>query len=222
MRTKSIVKQLRDSITQLDALLNNNDHELKTGKKADILMEKAQLQRLLLQHEKDERETNNKAKIEELTIQHDADASRIRELETELQSKPREVVRTVLDENHEATLEKNGILSAVLKQIVASMNDTERQVIVVRTCQSYGNGDISLEVAREIAAACRLEFNEQMQMSLEYEHKGDKALEDLIAQHEISGVEGGITRFVRALLVVRCGGLPFNLTIPRRRLDDFV
>lgn len=215
---KSIKKTLALFEAQLDSV------ELKDSRRVALLSEISHLQVLIYEDAKNTREDEADAQIAELTQQTAQQASRIATLESEnaaLRSAKPEV-KTVLNPEHAVTLQQNAKLSSALKQVITSMNDTERQVALVRVCQSYSDRGITLDIAREIAAAAQMSFNEQAQMYRDYAAKSDKALEELVEQHESTGTEGGITQFVRALLIVRHGGLVFNVTVASRNpLVDF-
>lgn len=191
MSIKSIVTQIKETISQLDELLGSTD--LKDGKRADILMERSRLLTSLLAQENTDRQNTGELKIAQLTEQHNAHAHRISELQTEnrnLRSKPAEVIREK-DPEAEGIREQNVALTSIIKLLVRDMTEEECAVHAIRAIQT-----LSPDAARRLCELARGNYREYAQMS----RYSDGELQDVIARAQI---DGPAVIFARAALGLR-------------------
>lgn|GEM_PF-5941456 len=195
MSIKSIVAQIKETISQLDELLGSTD--LKEGKRADILMERSRLLTTLLAQENTDRQTTDEAKIKELTAQQEAAAKEIESLKTEvaeLRVRAQQVIREVIpDPDHAAVREQNTALISILKLIAELMPEDERQQVVV-----HGIERLPSDAARLLCTLVGLNYVEQVQMFRAYTTAAQ--LRDVIQKAQR---EGPAVLFARAMLAIR-------------------
>lgn len=141
--TPRSVKALRNLITDIDALSQNED--IRPSKKADLLLEKSTLTRALINAEAEAEESEQAEKIASLESQHEADQRRVSELTVEnrrLTSTPVRVERIPDPDASRVRQERDGLksaLNALAKMMLTLDQKAQAAVAFAQMCQSQEN-----------------------------------------------------------------------------------
>jgi hypothetical protein len=136
--TPRSVKALRNLITDIDALSQNED--IRPSKKADLLLEKSTLTRALINAEAEVEESGQAEKISTLKQQHEADQRRMSELTAEnrrLTSAPIQIERIPDPGASNVRWERDGLKSALnaLAKTLTLDQKAQAAVAFAQMCQ---------------------------------------------------------------------------------------
>jgi hypothetical protein len=195
-RRRSPRRQLEDIVKQFDDCLSSQ--ELKDGKRADVLIEKAGVLKTLLQVETDEKHDEALVETQRLQEQHTVDAATIEQLKarvTELESRTNEVKTvTVSDPETARVKELNAALENLLRVLASRItSDDGKAQMAVRVLQSCPE-----PAARLFLPMLGLDYVEYARMMLNY--KTDRELLRIV-ENAVNG-DGPLSRFARARLAV--------------------
>jgi len=186
-------RDLQATIAQIDALFPTLAD--KPSKQADILCEKSSAIKTLLNLEAEERETEQDIRLKELEARHEADASRVAELEQ--QNASLRVTRipetvTIPDPEHAAVRRQNGELTSVLKFIAENLGtEAQRAQMAIRIIQSC-----SPEAAKIVVPFLGFDYIDYARMLL----KTERELLQIISSAQR---EGTAVVAAKAILAVR-------------------
>lgn len=195
-RRRSARKQLEDTVKQFDDCLSSQ--ELKDGKRADVVIEKAGVLKTLLQVEIDEKHDEALTENQRLQEQHSADTVKIEELKqrvAELESRANEV-NTVTVTNPDAVRvkEPNAALETLLRVLASRITSEDGKAqMAVRVMQGC-----SESAARLFLPMLGLDYVEYARMMLNYKTEQELVR---IVESAVNG-DGPLSRFARARLAV--------------------
>jgi hypothetical protein len=195
-RRKSARRQLEDTVKQFDACLASD--ELRGGKQADVLIEKAGVLKALFQVEIDEQRDETAVENTRLKGQHEADTATVAELKdrvAELEVRANRVTTvTVPDPDTPRIKELNKALEELLRLLASRLTrDDAKLQMAVRVLQSC-----PVSAAQVFLPMLGLNYVEHAGMMLL--HKTERELREVIEQ-AING-DGPLSRFARARLAV--------------------
>jgi hypothetical protein len=195
-RKKSARRQLEETVKQFDDCLLSQ--ELKDGKRADVVIEKAGVLKTLLQVEIDEKHDEALVESQRLQEQHSADSATIEELKRrvkELECRSNEVKTvTVSDPETARVKELNAALETLLRVLASRiMSDDGKAQMAVRVLQACPES-----AARLFLPMLGLNYIEQARMMLNY--KTEQELRRVV-ESAVNG-DGPLSRFARARLAV--------------------
>jgi hypothetical protein len=196
-RKKSLArKQLEETVKQFDDCLTSQ--ELKDGKRADVIIEKAGVLKTLLQVEIDE--THDDALVENARLQEQqavdtATIERLKSRVAELESRAIEVrTVTVSDPETARVKELNADLDSVLKVLASRITSDDGKVqMAVRVLQAC-----PASAAKIFLPMLGLNYAEYARMMLNY--KTEQELR-CVVESAVNG-DGPLSRFARARLAV--------------------
>ncbi len=202
-------KALEAVISEFDELLSGDALTDKPAKRADIVIEKARALKELLALEAEDRVTETQDTIDRLEAQHADDCCRVTELETEnitLRMKTVEVKTvTVQDPEHVSVREQNATLTAALKCVAETLNDTIRPQMAIWCIQKS-----TPAAARLFCQFAGVDYSAYVQMLSSY--KTESELQNVIDKAQR---EGPAVVFARAALAVRDEGVARSvITVP--------
>ncbi len=195
-RRKPARRQLEETVKQFDDCLSSQ--ELKDGKRADVVIEKAGVLKALLQVEMDEKHDEAVVENQRLQEQHATDAATIEALKrrvAELESRSNEVKTvTVTDPETARVKELNAALDSLLRVLASRItsNDAKAQM-AVRVLQAC-----PVSAAKVFLPMLGLDYIEQGRMMLNY--KDERELLRVV-EGAVNG-DGPLSRFARARLAV--------------------
>jgi hypothetical protein len=195
-RRRSARRQLEETVKQFDDCLSSQ--ELKDGKRADVVIEKAGVLKTLLQVEIDEKHDEAFVENQRLQEQHTVDEATIEELKsrvTELESRSNEVKTvTVADPETAQVKELNAALDSLLRVLASRItSDDGKAQMAVRVLQSC-----SESAAKLFLPMLGLDYTEYARMMLNY--KTERELLRIVGS-AVNG-DGPLSRFARARLAV--------------------
>jgi hypothetical protein len=195
-RRKSARRQLEDIVKQFDDCLASG--ELKDGKRADVLIEKASVLKALLQIEVDEQGDETTIENERLSRQHEADVATVAELKAkveELEVRVREV-KTVMvpDPDAPQIKELNVALEELLRLLASRMTSDDARLQMAARVLSL----CPAPAAKAFLPMLGLNYAEYAGMMLL--HKTERELREVVEQ-AVNG-DGRLSRFARARLAV--------------------
>jgi hypothetical protein len=195
-RRRSARKQLEDIVKQFDDCLSSQ--ELKDGKRADVVIEKAGVLKTLLQVDIDEKHDEALVENQRLQEQHTADAATIDTLKSrvaELESRATEV-KTVMVSDPETVRVKelNAALENLLRVLAGRITtDDGKAQMAVRILESCPES-----AARFFLPMLGLNYSEYARMMLNYSTERELLR---IVENAVNG-DGPLSRFARARLAV--------------------
>jgi hypothetical protein len=193
---RSARKQLEDIVKQFDNCLSSQ--ELKDGKRADIVIEKAGVLKALLQVEIDEKHDDTLVENQRLQEQHAADTATIDNLKSrvaELESRATEVKTvTVTDSETVRVKELNTALDTLLKVLASRItSDDAKAQMAIRVMQSCPES-----AARMFLRMLGLDYTDYARMMLNYKTEQELLR---VVEKAVNG-DGPLSRFARARLAV--------------------
>jgi hypothetical protein len=195
-KKSSARRQLEDTVNQFDDCLSSQD--LKDGKRADVLIEKAGVLKTLLQVEIDEKHDEALVESQRLQEQHTADTATIDTLKSrvaELESGTNEVKTvTVSDPETARVKELNAALENLLRVLASRItSDDGKAQMAVRVLQAC-----PAPAARLFLPMLGLDYTEYARMMLNYSTERELLR---IVENAVNG-DGPLSRFARARLAV--------------------
>jgi hypothetical protein len=195
-RRKSARRQLEETVKQFDDCLSSQ--ELRDGKRADVVIEKAGVLKTLLQVEIDEKHDEAVIENQRLQEQCKADAATIEALKrrvAELESRSNEVKTvTVSDPETARVKELNAALDSLLRVLASRITSEDGKAqMAVRVLQAC-----PASVAKVFLPMLGLDYTEQARMMLNY--KDERELLRIV-ENAVNG-DGPLSRFARARLAV--------------------
>lgn len=195
-RRKSARRQLEETVKQFDDCLSSQD--LKDGKRADVVIEKAGVLKTLLQVEIDEKHDEALVESQRLQEQHTADTATIDTLKSrvaELESRTNEVKTvTVSDPETARVKELNAALENLLRVLASRItSDDGKAQMAVRVLQAC-----PASAARLFLPMLGLDYTEYARMMLNYSTERELLR---IVENAVNG-DGPLSRFARARLAV--------------------
>jgi hypothetical protein len=150
-RVKNPRQQLDDSLKQFDEMLHNPN--LKGTKQAELLIERASIQKMLWQADREDTADEAKAAIEQLTAKSSVDTAKIAELEQRLQSRVHQPTVTLQDLDTPRLRQHVNELTGLVGFLASEISDEHAKACcAIRSILKYGTA------ARLVVESLRLDF----------------------------------------------------------------